>query len=130
MCNLMDALLFFRHQRVTEVLCGGARGPDTFGREWAEALEIPVRIFNPDWDRHGRSAGPLRNQVMVDHADALFAVWNGKSRGTADVIRRAKEKGLPFYVQRVDVQGIDGIVPAEVRLRPDSITGRVAGELP
>ncbi|NCC29005.1 MAG: DUF2493 domain-containing protein, partial [Gammaproteobacteria bacterium] len=41
----------------TTVICGMARGVDTFGREWAEARGIPVERFPADWDRHGKRAG-------------------------------------------------------------------------
>ena len=40
----------------------------------------------------------IRNQVMADHADALIAVWDGASKGTADMIDRAKKRGLKVFV--------------------------------
>ena len=77
---------------ITEVVCGGARGGDTIGRQWAEDRGIPVKMFPADWKTHGRAAGPIRNQQMADYAEALIALPGG--RGTADMIERAQKRGL------------------------------------
>lgn len=77
---------------ISEVVCGGARGGDTIGRQWAEDRGIPVKMFPADWKTHGRAAGPIRNQQMADYAEALIALPGG--RGTADMVERAQKKGL------------------------------------
>ena len=82
---------------VTEVIHGGCRGVDTLAQDWAFANRIPERIFPADWSR-GPAAGALRNQRMIDEADALVAVWDGESRGTADAIKRARVKGIRVVV--------------------------------
>lgn len=79
---------------ITEVVCGGARGVDTLGKQWAEQHNIPVTTFPADWDRYGRSAGYRRNQQMGEYADALIAVWDGHSRGTKHMIDIALRLGL------------------------------------
>ena len=48
------------------VVYGGAPGADDFGRRWAQALNIPVKLFAADWNKHGPAAGPIRNQQMAD----------------------------------------------------------------
>ena len=80
---------------ISEVVCGCARGADTGGRTWAETLGIPVALFPADWPRLGAAAGPIRNQRMADYADALVAFPGG--HGTADMVRRAKAKGLVVH---------------------------------
>lgn len=87
---------------VTEVVSGGARGVDSAGEEWAAFAGIPVKRFPADWGKHGRAAGPIRNGEMAAYADALVAIWDGQSRGTADMIHAAKLKGLKVYVMRVE----------------------------
>ena len=77
---------------IAEVVCGGARGGDTIGRLWAEDHGIPVKMFPADWSKHGRAAGPIRNQQMAEYADALVALPGGK--GTADMIQRAQRRGM------------------------------------
>ena len=39
-----------------------------------------------------------RNVWMVDHADAIVAVWNGSGGGTANCVTAAKEKGIPIVM--------------------------------
>ena len=86
---------------VTEVVCGDAKGVDTLGAAWAEAKGIPVRHFPADWRRLGRSAGFQRNKQMGDYAEAVVAVWDGASNGTAHMIRYARARGLAVYVFEV-----------------------------
>jgi len=87
---------------VTEVVSGGARGVDRLGERLARMLGVPCRVFPADWDAHGRSAGVIRNGEMADYADALVAVWDGRSRGTANMISQARRRGLAVYVHRPD----------------------------
>jgi hypothetical protein len=86
--------------RVTEVVSGGARGVDRLGERLASMLGVPCRVFPADWDAHGRSAGVIRNREMAEYANALVAVWDGRSRGTANMISQARRMGLKVYVHR------------------------------
>ncbi len=86
---------------ITEVVSGGARGVDRLGEAWARKHGIPVTVFPADWERHGRAAGPLRNTQMAEYGEALIAVWDGKSRGTLDMIRKAKKYGLKVFVLKL-----------------------------
>lgn len=74
---------------------GGAQGVDEMAGIWAAANGLPVAVFRPDWRKHGRAAGPLRNQRMLDEGkpDVVIAFPGG--RGTADMVRRAKAAGVP-----------------------------------
>jgi len=77
---------------ITEVVSGGARGVDRLGEQWARDRAIPITHFPADWDSFGKAAGTMRNQEMIDYVapdGALIAVWDEKSRGTADIIERA-----------------------------------------
>lgn len=85
---------------ITEVVCGRAKGADTHGENWAFRRGIPVAEFPAEWHAHGKSAGVRRNQMMVTYADALIAIWDGKSTGTKDCINRAIRKKMPMYVYR------------------------------
>ena len=82
---------------ITKVLCGGCRGVDELGRQWAIRNQKPYDLYLAKWEEEGRKAGVLRNQRMVEHADALIVIWNEISKGTADVIIRAERKGIPVY---------------------------------
>lgn len=87
---------------VGTVLSGGASGVDAAGERVARAFGLPVERYPADWNRHGRAAGPIRNRQMAENADALVAVWNGKSRGTRNMIETARSLGLRVHVHRVD----------------------------
>lgn len=85
------------HNEITEVVCGMAQGVDLLGKQWADAYGIPVVKFRPDWAKHGKAAGPIRNEEMAEYADALILVWRGNSKGSADMLRKAKAHGLRIY---------------------------------
>ena len=82
----------------SEIVSGGAVGPDSFAEEWARQNNIPVTVFKPDWDKHGKSAGFVRNKQIIDKADYVLAFWDGKSRGTAHSISLAKKARKFLYV--------------------------------
>lgn len=83
---------------ITEIVSGGARGVDTLGEQAAAAFGIPIKVFPADWDKLKRAAGPIRNQQMAEYADALIAIWDGNSRGTADMIRQARAHKLRVHL--------------------------------
>ena len=89
-------------RQITEVVSGGARGVDRFGEMWAQANATPIKQFIPDWNGPlGKAAGHARNRDMGDYADALVALWDGKSKGTKGMIDYAKKKGLKVYVYQL-----------------------------
>lgn len=77
---------------ITEVVSGYADGVDRFGERWAGEHGIPVKRFIPDWDRFGKGAGFIRNEEMSVYGEALIAVWDGMTRGTAHMIRTMLKK--------------------------------------
>lgn len=85
---------------ISEVVSGKAQGADLLGECYAAHRNLPVTVFPADWFTHGRAAGPIRNQQMADYAEQLIAFWDGKSKGTGDMIRKAKEKGLIVKIVR------------------------------
>lgn len=82
---------------ITTVICGMARGADLHGKLWARGNGIPVVEMPADWDSEGRRAGFLRNTRMASAADAVIAVWDGSSKGTAHMIRYSRQIGVPVY---------------------------------
>ncbi len=80
------------------IVSGGARGVDQLAEAWATTRGLPMIRYNPDWKQFGRGAGLLRNRAMVENADALFAIWDGHSRGTKHVIQYAQDQRLRVAV--------------------------------
>ncbi len=83
---------------VTTVVSGCAKGVDTLGEEYAEDCNIPVDRYPANWAVNGRAAGAIRNEQMARNADALIAVWDGRSPGTKNMIKIAKALGLKVYI--------------------------------
>jgi len=83
---------------ITQIVSGGAMGVDTLAQDYAETREIPCRVFPAQWDKYGKSAGYRRNTQMADYADALLAIWDGKSRGTRHMIQAMKARGKPIII--------------------------------
>lgn len=83
------------------IVSGCANGADTLGLKYAKEFKHRIKRFPADWDTYGKSAGPLRNAEMGKYADELVAFWDGKSRGTKDMIdrmlRRKKKVCVVFY---------------------------------
>lgn len=84
------------------VLSGTAPGADRLGEQWALDRKLPLEYYPADWKGLGRIAGYKRNEQMAKHADALVAIWNGRSPGTRHMIKTAQEHGLAVYVHYVE----------------------------
>ena len=86
---------------VEEIVSGMARGADQIGYEFAQHFNIPCKQFPAEWDKHGKSAGYIRNKEMSEYADELIAYWDGKSNGTKnmiDLMAIAKKPTTIIYV--------------------------------
>lgn len=85
-----------------EIICGGARGADSLGEIYAQLHNIKCVKFPADWDTYGKSAGYRRNIQMAEYAaektGVLFAFWDGKSKGTAHMIRIANDHRMEVHV--------------------------------
>lgn len=88
---------------ITELIHGGARGADQMSGQWADGACLLVTEVLPDWNRHGRSAGFVRNIEMLDmleEGDVVIAFWDGQSRGTMHTVDNAVERGHLVLVVR------------------------------
>jgi hypothetical protein len=78
-------------------------GADGIGERYAAEMGYNVEYFPADWDKHGQSAGPLRNREMGLIADAGVVFWDGESRGSKNMINVLKyEQKKPCRVIRYD----------------------------
>jgi hypothetical protein len=83
---------------ISRVVSGIAAGVDTLAVRYATEHGLPCDWFPAEWRKWGRGAGYRRNVQMAQHADALIAVWDGRSPGTRHMIEVAKARGLPVFV--------------------------------
>lgn len=93
-----DELMATKANDVITVISGGSKGADALAERYAKEKGYPLEVFAAEWDRYGRSAGPLRNEKMACAADALIAFWDGISSGTHDMIIRARSKKLEAII--------------------------------
>jgi len=75
---------------IKSVVSGGAKGADTLAEKFALENTIEMIVFKPDWKRFGKRAGFMRNTLIIENSDVVFAFWDGKSSGTKDSIEKAK----------------------------------------
>lgn len=108
--DFSDYLTFAREVRrielenepITTVIHGGARGADWCAHLFAtSARNLEELAFPAKWKIHGKAAGPIRNQEMLDvgKPDLVIAFPGGP--GTADMVKRSRKAG--FAVIEVDL---------------------------
>jgi hypothetical protein len=81
-----------------EIVSGGARGADRLGEQYAKTRGCKLTKFPADWDKHGKSAGFIRNKQMAEYGTHLMAYWDGKSRGTKNMIEEAQKLDLEWQI--------------------------------
>jgi len=79
-----------------EIVCGMCEGVDMLGYRYAVERGIAIKEMPADWKTFKRSAGPIRNLAMVRYSNRLFVFWNGKSKGSKDILKAAKRCGLDY----------------------------------
>lgn len=82
--------------RITCIIEGGATGADYLASRWSAVRDIDDHArYCADWALHGKGAGPIRNQKMIDEGKPNLVVAFPGDRGTADMVQRAKAAGIP-----------------------------------
>lgn len=84
-----------------EIVSGTAKGADMLGEQYAIEMGYKLTRFPADWNLFGKAAGAIRNKQMADYSDALIAFWDGRSRGTLDMIYKAKQAKLKLRVLKI-----------------------------
>ena len=82
-----------RHDAMV-VIQGGAHGADQIARDWCVSRKVPYDNYPADWNTHGKAAGPIRNQRMLDVGKPDLVIAFPGGRGTADMVRRARAAGV------------------------------------
>ena len=75
-----------------KIISGGAKGADAFAAKYAKENNKEIVEFLPDWEKYGKKAGFLRNNIIWDNADIGIAFWDGKSTGTAHSFEISKKQ--------------------------------------
>ena len=94
-------LLPYVSQQVDTIISGGANGVDSIAEKYADLHRLSKYIIRPRYDLYGRAAPIRRNEQMVDMADAVLVIWDGKSNGAKHTIGYAKKAGKDITVVEV-----------------------------
>ena len=100
--DVLDA--FMASGNPTAIVSGGAKGADSLAAAIARAIGLPLIEHPPDWDKHGKAAGFVRNQLIVQDADVLVAFFGpgDETKGTNHTIRMARKKRIPVHIYYQD----------------------------
>lgn len=85
---------FRLENEVDLIIEGGAKGADSFARNWADMYYIPCLEHPANWPRDGKSAGPIRNSAMLRLYKPHVVIAFPGGKGTAHMVRIAKEAGV------------------------------------
>jgi hypothetical protein len=91
--SLYEALdqIVIEHGPIDVLIHGNQRGADTLADAWARSRGVTPVGVPADWQRYGKSAGPVRNRRMItEHGPDLVIAFPG-GRGTANMIGLAHE---------------------------------------
>lgn len=84
-----------------KVVSGGARGADRLSERFAKEFNYETIIYKPLWDIHGKRAGYLRNEDIVNKSDLVIAFWDGKSKGTKHTIDLTTKDNKPLIIYTI-----------------------------
>lgn len=85
----MVDLIVEHNQIPVLVITGGARGADAMGEAWALEHKIELKVFLPEYKKHGKRAPLLRNTDIIKECTHLLAFPHKDGSGTQDAIRKA-----------------------------------------
>jgi hypothetical protein len=87
------------------VFHGAAKGADTEIGKWAYTWGLEVREFPANWEKYGKSAGPIRNLEMLrtalDHQSGVICVAFPGGKGTHHMVSACHKCYVPvlFYLE-------------------------------
>ena len=83
------------------IMSGNCSGADQIGEKFAEKHGCKIERYEAKWKQFGKAAGPIRNREMAEKCDAVICFWDGKSKGTASMIRYAKKIEKPLFIKLI-----------------------------
>lgn len=80
------------------IICGGAKGADALGEEYAKRRGYKMEFYPAEWKRYGRGAGFRRNDTMAKISDLAIGFWDGKSKGTDNMRKTCAKHGTECII--------------------------------
>lgn len=112
MKRVLDQVIGWSPTGKLRIVTGGATGADTLAKLWAiergeEHVEYPIAKDRAqaaaigamyDWETHGKAAGGLRNQLMLERERVEQAVVFPGQNGTLDMLTKLFAYGINTWV--------------------------------
>ena len=86
---------------VDTIISGGACGVDALAEQFADSHHLSKYVIRPRYELYGRAAPLRRNEILVDMADAVLVIWDGRSRGTEYTIKYAQKTNKPITLVQI-----------------------------
>lgn len=83
------------------------RGADRLIIDWAKLNNVPCFEYPANWDEFGKRGGYIRNAEMRNDLTHLFALYDGSSRGTLEMIRETEKLALKLDNIHVSVLTVE-----------------------
>ena len=108
-----------------EIVSGGCEGADKLGERFALENDIELKVFNADWKKYGRSAGPIRNKQMIDYISGfenkiVVAFVSPNSKGTRNTVSLAKKSNIEVVEIEYELDELDPFTLSEGVTMDDS----------
>ncbi len=103
--DLMKKILDPYLKQIKHIISGGAMGADTLAQRYAKDNGLAIKIYYPDWEKHGKAAGVIRNTCIVAECDGMLAFAYPDSKGTRDSVKKAIRKRVDVVVIELEEAG-------------------------
>lgn len=82
---------------ITQIVSGGDLGADKLAEKYSQEKNIPLHII--PHTEHPETLGSSRTYNIISTAQMVVAFWDGKSPGTADMLKYARQKGKKIVLK-------------------------------
>jgi hypothetical protein len=126
-------LIELDHEGPFALYHGDAKGADVLCGGLAKRRGWKVQAVPAKWDEHGRAAGPIRNQLMLDvcKPNVMIICSNQlhNSKGTRDMAARMIDYLMlrPHDVDRFYILGCGKVVTLDVTMSTGTLKRKVQG---
>jgi hypothetical protein len=78
------------------IICDGEKGVAALAEQYADSNRLSKYVVRPLRDIRGRALLTMRNEAMVDMADAVLFIWDGHTKGIEKTLFYAKRTNKPY----------------------------------
>tara|TARA_R110000803_G_scaffold80261_5_gene146066 strand:- start:9673 stop:10053 length:381 start_codon:yes stop_codon:yes gene_type:complete len=77
-----------------KIINGGSLGADSMAQDWAKQYGIMGHTVEAEWEKYGKSAGPIRNKAMLDKYHPHLVIVFPGGRGTESMLKLAHKDNV------------------------------------